>query len=357
MPRTIRLSLIAIPFLLLLCAPLAAAQAPFFSFTTPDDSVQIRRLVEQYLTYSSRDTLDSNQQSAMMADELGEWISKRSGAVPSLPRMTLGQVRPIRSDGSLAIVTATSDPEDVPMFGPVKTDWVFFTRLTDAGWRLSALRRQTGADAMIRTFRSLDSTTQYPLALKKVIARESAGILMSNDQLREHFNAHRAGFQTLAGHFHRRDSLYMMGRSDRVIIQLNNVGLEWGIAAQEVPQEAIDEFMKMASPQQKKYMEEQIAVAAKMRRYGMDTLQRVARRFGYSMERLDSAVSLMRDLHVNFGNSRLPWEGAVQFTIGGANEEAVGYLYSPKGEVPFLSSDEYFYLEDLGGGWWIFRAT
>jgi hypothetical protein len=47
----------------------------------------------------------------------------------------------------------------------------------------------------------------------------------------------------------------------------------------------------------------------------------------------------------------------VQLTVGGYFDDVCGYIYSPSGELPLVSPDEYFYLEDLGDGWWIFRST
>ena len=43
-------------------------------------------------------------------------------------------------------------------------------------------------------------------------------------------------------------------------------------------------------------------------------------------------------------------------TVGGYVDDAIGYLYSPTGEIPAVSNEEYYYLEPLDDGWWIFRA-
>ncbi len=360
MHRKLLVSLFAAALAVLPQVPLAASQPPFFSFRTPDDSVQIRQLIQQYLEVMDRDTFDIVQRELFCAGEFAEEIGNRHGVPLRLPKQTsyqVSSVRPVRSNGDFAIATVSTEMGVLPLFGPMTIDWVFFAELTDAGWRISSLRRQNGADPAMQMLRTLDTLAEYPPSLKPVIARDRSGVLLSNEQLRRHFAEHRNGFQTLAGQFHRSDSLYMVSRNDRVITQLNHVGFEWGVAAQDVPQQAIDEFMKTANAEQQQYMREQLKIAAKMRAYGLDTLQRVANRFGLSMARLDSAVRQMHDLRITFINTRLPWPGSVQLTVAGSGEDAVGYLYSPTGDMPFITPWEYFYLEELGNGWWIFRAT
>jgi hypothetical protein len=115
--------------------------------------------------------------------------------------------------------------------------------------------------------------------------------------------------------------------------------------------------MRRLNRDQQKDMRLRISAAANSHRKGRDTLARIAKRIGIGLARVDSATALMRDLRVSFINARLPWKGAVQFTVGGNRDDVLGYLYSPSGELPLVSPEEYFYMEDLGDGWWIFRAT
>lgn len=359
MRRTFPGSILFALFLLLAASPATTAGTPFFPFPDADDSVRIARLVERYLELPAKDTLDSIAITKYAVDEFATWFENRNGLPLHIPDSTPYRIRSIRAihpDGSLAIATVAAGIGTVPLFGPMSLDWVFFVRSTEEGWRISSLRRQSSVDVVINSLRALDSSRQYPPSLKPIIAHEVSSGLLSNDQLREHFATHHDSFNMLAEKFNRSDSLFMLARTDRLVSQLNGVVLEWGIAAQDVPREAMDEFMATATPAQQQYMREQMQTAAKMRAFGMDTLARVAKRFGLDMARLDSSINLMRDLRVVFVNTRLPWENAVQLTLGGMLDDAVGYIYAPK-DVPYISDKEYFYLEDLGDGWWIFRST
>ncbi len=94
-----------------------------------------------------------------------------------------------------------------------------------------------------------------------------------------------------------------------------------------------------------------------MRRAGTDSLVKILKKKKVAPARVEKIVNIMHDLRVVFVNRQLPWAGAVQMTVAGKMDEAVGYLYSPKGGVPHISPVEYFYIEDLGNGWWLFRAT
>ena len=189
------------------------------------------------------------------------------------------------------------------------------------------------------------------------MTRELSAILLSNAQLREHYTANREQFRVLAGHFVRRDSLRVLGRVDRNVNQLNRVGIEWGAAAQHTPKEAIDEYLASATPEQRSSFETQLRAVDAMRKMGRDSLARYARKYRLNVARIDSAVAIMRDLRITFVNAILPWKGTVQFTVAGAHTDAIGYFFAPNGGVPNVAPEEYYYLEEIGDGWWIFRAT
>lgn len=338
--------------------PLAAEHTPFFSFGHPDDSMQIVQAIERYLSIPDHGIITLDSIDAYAVDEFATWLEKAKGVPLRLPKnepLAIADIRPFRPDGSRAIVTIITNVMEVPFFGQYLVDWVFFVRSTEKGWRISNIRRQNRTDNVVRQLRALDSA-QYPSSLKPVIAREISPMLMDNARLRNHFNSHRDTFMELAGQFHRGDSLKLIARTDRSITQLNSASLEWGIAGQEVPKEAMDEFMATATPEEQKYMRKQMEVAAAMRRDGLQKLAGIAKRMYLDTARLNTVVGLMQDVGVGFINSKLPWKKSVQFTLGGVFDDAVGYIYAPD-DGPYISDDEYFYLEELGGGWWIFRST
>lgn len=359
MPRSFYSAVFLAIFVLFAHMPLAAEHSPFFSFGRPDDSVQIIGAIERYLAIPEHGVISLDSIDSYAVDEFATWLQKAKGLPLRLPKQdpyTIANIRPFRPDGSRAIVTIVTDVTDVPFFGPYVLDWVFFVRSTENGWRISNIRRQSRTDNVIKQLRALDSANQYPASLKPIIAREISPMLMHNARLREHFNSHRDAFTQLAGQFHRSDSLRIIARTDRSIILLNSTSLDWGIAGQEIPKEVVDEFMATANPEQQKYMRKQLEVAAAMRRDGRERLAGIARRLHLDTARLDTVVNLMHDVGVGFINSQLPWKKSVQFTLGGLFDDAVGYIYAP-GDGPYISDEEYFYLEELGDGWWIFRST
>jgi hypothetical protein len=247
--------------------------------------------------------------------------------------------------------------DSLPMFGPFAVDWTFYMRRNDRQeWRISMMRRMSGTEGAIEALQYLDTSTTYPAVIKRAIVHEKSAMLLSNSQLRQHLTANQTGFQKLLGEFGRKE-LKILGRIDKSVTQLNQHGIYWGEAAQEVPQEAIDDYMNKATPEERKEMQRRLRVAESIRRQGMDTLTKLAKKDGVSMKRIENVVTAMKDLRVIFVNAKLPWRDAVQFTIAGELGNALGYIYSPHGELPIINPNEYFYLEDLGNGWWLFRST
>lgn len=352
-----------LPICIGIFAALAAhAQTGGYSaFKTSDDSLAVQRLVHLYLQYSDVDPIPPDSIRIIANEELEKMLTKSNGIPPRFPkrmRWAFESTRAIRSDGSSAVAVLSVATDSVPMFGPFVIDWVFFAQRSDEGiWRLNALRRQTGVEDAVAELRFLDTSSVYPPSLKPIVARESGRVLLSNRQLHTMFTENRAAFASLAGHFNRRDSLRMLGRIDRVPSQINRYAISWGEAAQEIPQQAVDEYMATASKVEQETMRASVRATEVIRRRGRDTVVKICRRLGIAPTRLDSVVALMRDLRITFVNADLPWKNAVQFTVGGRQDDVLGYLYSPSGEIPLLSTEEYFYLEDLGNGWWIFRAT
>ncbi len=270
----------------------------------------------------------------------------------------IGDVYAIREGDTAMMVTVVTENGTVPRVGPLEVDCVFFLQPGPLGdLRISAFRRMTGVDRNLREIRYVDTSTVYPERLKPEIIREESTILMSNRQLREHFLTNRVGFTRLLEQFGRNDSLTMLGRVDRKVAQLNRFSIEWGPAAHDVPKDVMDEYLKTLPKKQRQELEKQVRLAESVRRSGYDTLAHMARVSRLPMARIDSAIALMYDLRVTFVNALLPWPDAVQFTLAGRFGDAVGLIYSPHGELPLISPIEYYYLEEIGGGWWIFRST
>lgn len=270
----------------------------------------------------------------------------------------VGNVYAIRDGDSILMVTATVETGMVPRFGPLEIDWVFFLEPNeDHELRISTLHRMVGVDKNVEALKYIDTSGAYPSSIKPTIIREMSSMLLSNRQLREHFLSNRSGFDALLAEFSRKDSLRMLARTDRKVSQLNRFTIDWGIASQEMPKDAIDEYLKTATPEQRRAVEQQLKVAEKIRRSGLDTLARIARKSKLDLARIDSTIDLMQQLRISFVNRDLPWPDAVQFTVAGRFGNALGYLYSPHGEVPYINPSEYYYLEEIGDGWWIFRTT
>ncbi len=358
--QSLRLPLLS-ALLLALSTAVMCANTPYYQFVDASDSVAVRQLVARYLAYTVSEPIPIDSISNVAADELRGKLEKSFGVplrFPSAMPSTVGQARSLRPDGSVAIVLVAVDAGAVPGFGRLVVDWVFFARRVDSlGWRLTAIRRQNGVEDALEQLKYLDTTALYPARLKPTVAREVSGVLRSNEQLRTTFAEHRERFSALASHFNGRDSLQMMARVDRVPAQINNVAILWGDGGYEIPADIAEEFAATLTAEQRAGFQAQMRAAAAQRRAGRDSVKAIARRLRLRLANIDSTIELMRELGINFANGRLPWKGAVQFSAGGLRDDVVGYLYSPHGEVPYVSEQEYFYLEDLGGGWWLFRAT
>jgi hypothetical protein len=336
-----------------------AAQKPV-SLQDPADSVAASDIVGRYLRFPFGKRIHPDSIADYAVDEFGKQLTARKGELLAFPQdMTyrITGVQSIRPGDTLATVTVVAVGDTIPRFGPMVIDWVFFVRKVEhQGWRISAVRRQVGIEDVADRLRQLDTSTAFPTSLKGTIAVEWGTQMLSNEQLRRNFMQNRDQFGALLEQFHRHDSMRMVSRFDRQISQVNYTVVYWDPAAQEVPQAAIDEYMSTASKQERKNMKAMLRHAENLRRAGRDSVAVVARKFGLDPARLDTVAAAMKDLRISFVNSNLPWEGAVQFTVDGTFDNVGGYLYSPEG-IPWISPDEYYYLEDLGNGWWLFRAT
>ena len=259
---------------------------------------------------------------------------------------------------SAVIVTARTVVDSLRYFGRVRVDWVWFLRIADGDqWRISSVRRSGGLLKAMQMLRYIDTTSVFPTVIKPEVAREEGAILLCNEQLRKEFAGSRAALNDLVSLLKGQDSLKYVERTGERISLFNYTMIDWKMAAQEVPQEALDEFMANATEEEKAMMEVRLRTAQKQKAEGIRMLNNLARRAKVDPELLDDVLLRMKQARVTFVNTDLPWPGAMQLTLAGNVDNAVGFLYTPTGEVPLISPEEYFYLEDLGDGWWIFRAT
>lgn len=347
-------------FLLLLGFSSMRGQGPQ-PFPDPAAAASARHLVDAFFHFGSNPagiSPDSIEQYAV--DSFAEYLERHAGepfwTVSS--RFSVDDVYKVHKTDSAAIVTARTWPDSLPLFGPLIVDWTWFLRLnSDGEWRISSVRRMEGLDKAIEMLRLLDTTDLFPDRIKPDIARENSTILLSNAQLRQEFAAARTWLDSLVGLVESSDSIRFVERTGDRISQFNMVMIDWGMAAEEVPQEVIDEFMATATEEERNEMETRLRTAQKQKEEGEKALQGYARRAGLKAGTLEKVVSFMKKGRVRFINADLEWDGAVLLTMAGSVNDAMGYLYSPNGELPLISPEEFFYLEDLGGGWWIFRAT
>lgn len=341
--------------LALVCAAPAFAQRPFADSVRADAAA---RAVIEFIRETSTKGIDSLTLGDYAVGRFVDKMKPLAGQIPFPAHLSyaITGVQSIRPDDSLATVALTSIVDTLGGFGPLAIEMTFFVQLDAKGWRIADMRRFKHIESRAEEIRMIDSLRDYPRSLKPRIIRELSSVLLSNEQLRENFARNQERFAELAARFLGDDSLRILGRTDRSIVQLNRVGIEWGVAAHEVPKEVADEYMASASAKDRATFRAELKHAERMRSIGRDSLAKHARRYKLSVAHLDNTVELMAELRVSFVNAQLPWSGAVQMTVGGVIDDAIGYLYSPSGETPVVSNDEFYYLEQIAESWWIFRA-
>ena len=129
------------------------------------------------------------------------------------------------------------------------------------------------------------------------------------------------------------------------------------IAFEEIPQEAIEEFLADAPEDVRQNVLRRVEVAEKHEREATAVLAESARGAGVRPAEVEEIGRLMKLGRIQFVNTELPFRDAILLTVSGKLEQAIGYLYTPHGELPWINPEEYFYLEELGDGWWIFRSA
>ena len=344
-----------LPLIFLATVIPAVAQRPMHDSA---DVAKIRAAIDEFIDNTS----DSLETEHLAKYTVGRFTARMESLVGTRlfePAMFyhIGGVQSIDPADTLAIAAVTSHGDTLPLFGPLAIEMTFFMHKSDsAGWRIAGLRRFGATEARASEIRYIDSSSAFPKSLKPIVVREVSAVLLSNAQLRENFQSKRAKFKDLASRFNGRDSLRMLGRIDRKVQQLNRVALNWGTAGQEIPKNIIDEYLASAAPAERERIRTELKHAETLRRVGRDSLAKHARRYKLNLARIDQTIELMHELRITFVNAELPWKGAVQLTVAGVHDDAIGYLYTPTGELPAISDDEYYYLESLGDNWYIFRA-
>lgn len=346
--------------LMMLAAVLeVCAQRPA-TFRNPLDSVIIRGMTERYIELSRGRWMDYDSIETYAADELANQLTNGDrGALMFSKTLNYAVQRTfsVHIHDSLGVATVAATGDTIPMFGPLTIDFTFlFRKVEQLGWRISAIRRQVGTEQVQKRLATLSTTTEFPEKLKPVMAREWGRFLLSNQQVREHFQANRERFNQLLAQFQRGDSLMMVGRTSDKISQLNYHSILWDAATETTPKEVVDDYLATATPTQRKEMQARLRYVERLRKAGRDTLAKIAKHYRLPVPRLDSVTAMMAELWVKYINAALPWKQAVQFTVDGQFDNVFGYIYCPS-DCPFISPEEYYYLEDLGGGWWLFRST
>ncbi|MCC7439088.1 MAG: hypothetical protein IT211_11400 [Armatimonadetes bacterium] len=329
-------------------------------FGNPMDSIIITGMAERCIELSRGRWMNYDSIDAYATDEFANQLTNGNrGALMFSKTLNYAVLRAFSAHGndSLGVVAVAATGDTAALIGPLTIDFVFLFRKVDsAGWRIGAVRRQVGTENVQKRLETLKTTADFPEKLKPVMAREWGTFLLNNQQVRENFQQHRERFHQLLAQFQRGDSLLMVGRSSDKMSQLNYHSILWDAATEETPKDVVDEYLATATPAQRKQMQMQLRYVERLRKAGRDTLANIARRYHLSVPRLDSITAMMKELRVKFINTKLPWENAVQFTVDGQLDNVFGYIYCPN-DCPFISPEEYYYLEDLGGGWWLFRST
>ena len=290
------------------------------------------------------------------ADYLSSIVDSPFWVVPQ--QYEVQNVYKIYNTDSAAIVTSRTLTDSLPYFGLVEVDWVWFLRQIDGGeWRISDVRRTNGLLKAVNMIRFIDTTSVFPERIKPDIVREESTLLLSNRQIREEFAKNRPVLDQLVGLLVDNDSIKFIERTGERVSQFNFTMIDWGMASQDVPQDVLEEYLANASPEEKEMMESRLRAAEKQRAEGKRMVKNLAKKASVDPETIESAIAMMKKTRVSFVNTVLQWDGAMLLTLAGKVNDVTGFLYSPKGEVPLISPEEYFYLEDLGGGWWLFRAT
>lgn len=322
--------------------------------------VEVRLLVERFMQVAHLPKgLDSTTIKALSADWLEGYLLERVGEpfFQVANRYEIGDVWAIRPEETILTVEMVSYPDSIPGHGLVEVDWNWFLRKTDNGWRISAVRRTQGLFQAMQTLQMIDEAVAYPSSVKPLLVREEGGILLSNAQLRTLFESNRAGLTELVARLIANPEIRVLERSGDHPRQVNTKMVDWGMAAHTLTEEMISEFYQTAPEETHGEIEARLRAAETQRQKASLAMTETLRGIGVRPSTVDEIILLMKQSRIRFINTETPFKGGMIMTVAGALEQAIGFLYSPHGELPWINPEEFFYLEELADGWWIFRSA
>ena len=352
--------LIVLVFFIGLCSTTLNAQLPR---PLNDTSLQAeaKELVNSFFVYGmSLSEIHPDSIGNYAIDWFAGYLEKRAGERfwPLPHRYQVDDVYAIRENDSLLIVTSRAWPDSVPLFGLLTVDWIWFLRKNEEyQWRIYSVRRTQGIHKAMEALRYIDTSSEYPNSLRPEIAYEESTIMLCNEQIRNQFPELRPHLEELVDLLDANDSIRFLGRNGERINQFNAYYLDWGMASHSIPDEVINEYMAAASEDERKQMEALLRAAKKQRHKGIEKLRAWEREAKLPQTTLDELTYLMQQGRIRFINTVLPWDQAVLLTMAGELDVAIGFIYSPHGEIPLISPEEYFYIEALADGWWMFRSS
>ncbi len=321
---------------------------------------EVRSLVDRFMKVAHLPKgLDSTTITSLSADWLEGYLLERAGEpfFQVANRYVVGDVRTIRPEKSILMVEMVTYPDSVPGHGLVEVDWNWFLRETEQGWRISAVRRTQGLFRAMQTLQLIDSAAAYPPSVKPLLAREEGAILMSNAQLRDLFEANRAGLKELVVRLAANSGIRVLERAGDHPRQVNTKMVDWGMAAHTLTDQMIEEFYQTAPEEMHGEIEARLRAAESQRKKASDAMAEILREIGVRTSAVDEIILLMKQSRVRFVNTETPFKDGVILTVAGAQEQAIGFLYSPHGELPWINPEEFFHLEKLSDEWWIFRSA
>lgn len=329
--------------------------------TDPATTGEARDLVDRFFRFGSDPAgVDSVDVPDYAVDWLAEFLLELRGKPfwHIAHRYDVGEVWSIRPEGTILMVGSRTHVDSIPFHGRVTVDWFWYLRRNDSGqWRISNVRRTQGILEGMNTLRLIDTSAAYPPSVKAEVAREEGNMLLDNGMLRAEFEKNRGVLDELVSRLGANTSITLLERQGSRIRQFNRKYIDWGLAFEEIPEKALEEFLAGAPEEVRQNVLRRMEVAARHEREGTAVLAESARGAGVRPAEVEEIARLMKLARVKFINTELPFRDAILLTLGGELEQAVGYLYSPHGELPWINPEEYFYLEDLGDGWWIFRSA
>ena len=303
--------------------------------------------------------LDSVGIKEMTADWLRDYLLERVGSpfFPVANRYVVDSVRAITPEGTILMVGMRTYPDSIPGHGLVEVNWNWFLRQTEEGWRISAVRRTQGMLRAMQTLQLIDTALAYPPSVKPLLVREEGAILLSNRDLRTLYEENRGSLVELVGRLRSNPEIRVLERVGDHPRQVNQKLVDWGMAAHTMTQTMIDEFYAIAPEETHPEIDARMRAAATQREKATLAMNDHLRGEGLRPSAVNEIVLLMKQARIRFINTDIPFSDGVLMTVAGQLEQAIGFLYSPKGELPWINPEEFFYLEELGEGWWIFRSA